>query len=523
MTESNIFPEAFELTSWLVGPYQMRPEGSQSLEEWQIPFHEVALGALKGLAAANHIPDGWVPDPVKGIELYKQLTYERKLHTMIRGLKIYAAERPEEGAIAKFRDNQYDMTNTLAEVFTTAAVGSPIRVKSPTGSGKTAVIVGLTEGLKYKEKRGEEVGVLILVPRKDILGQTTNAFAQFSSNIRPSVYFGEQKNMSDVTVMTYQSFNRAYNEGVLPRNRFDAVIRDESHRAHGDETGRNLRAFCYGNRGNRPLVVFDMSATPKGGGELHYEKTVVEGVGEGLLSPISARRIYTNSRINETEVHRKHDDFLMGEVSGLIDDKARNEQIVQEVLAGLRGGRRTIVRCVRGDNLRHLDVLDKMIRQKGKVEIMNPYMQDIEFRPVHVLAVRGSMSMAERKKIYKIFSEDLNFDLDVLLFVETMTEGWDGPIAKKLINAAPSRSDWLMEQLLGRVLRPYRRYNGELVTAEAVDFIDHSQSGQVSFTDILDRDAPPGMLYREGAIIGKGLIDLRSPWRGENGAFYRAA
>lgn len=519
MTEMHKSPEAIELTNWLVGPYQMHGEDYQDLEAWQVPFHEVALGGLRRLAATERVPDGWAPDPMSGLELYKQLAYERKTHSMIRGLKTYASERPEDGAIAKFRYNQHDMTETLAEAFTSTALGEPIRIKSPTASGKTAVIVGLTEGLKYKEKRSEEVGVLILVPRKDILGQTTQAFEDFSNTIRPTIYFGEQKNMSDVTIMTYQSFNRAYKEGLLPRDRFNAVIRDESHRAQGDETSRNLDAFCYGSRGNRPLAVFDMSATPKGAGELHYEKTVVEGIGEGLLSPISARRIYTNSQINEREIHRKHDDFLMGEVSGLIDDRVRNEQIVREILSGLREGRRVITRCVRGDNLRHLDVLERMIDQKGRVQIMNPYMQDTEFRKAHVLAIRGSMSMSERKKIYKIFSEDLNFDLDVLLFVETMTEGWDGPIAKKLINAAPSRSDWLMEQLLGRVLRPYRRRNGELVTAEAVDFIDRSKSGQVSFTHILDRDAPPRMRYREGAIIGKGLVDLRSPWRGENGAF----
>jgi superfamily II DNA or RNA helicase len=399
-------------------------------------------------------------------------------------------------------------------------IGKPIRVKSPTGSGKTAVIVGLTEGLKYGETPNDEKGVLILVPRKDILDQTVKAFDTFSGTIRPSVYFGEKKELGKVTVMTYQSFNKAYKAGIITREMFDAVVRDESHRARGEETDRNLRHFIHGGKGDKPKAVFDLSATPKVSQEsLHYSKTVVEGISEGILSPVAARRIFTGASIEELEDYDFRDDFSKGEVRSLIHNRERNEIIVREILSGLRSGRRTIVRCLPGQDLLHTRIIEQMIAEQGAVPILNPYMEDRERRPPNVVIVRGDMPIDTRRKIYKIFGQDMNFDLDVLLFVETMTEGWDGPIAKKLINASPCRAEWVVEQLFGRVLRPYKRHSGKTVAAQAIDLIDNSLSGQKSFTDILDRDAPEGMRYREGVVVGKELADLADPQRIPRGAF----
>jgi superfamily II DNA or RNA helicase len=357
------------------------------------------------------------------------------------------------------------------------------------------------------------------------LAQTIAAFEQFSDTIRPSIYFGEQKNLGKVTVMTYQSFNKAYEAGLLTKDMFNAVIRDESHRTGGKTVAKNLHDFCYGSDDEKHMAVFDLSATPRVDAEtLVYSKSVVDGIGEGLLVPVAARRIFTDAQIIErTERFAFQTDFTEGEIGSLIYNQARNEIIVDEILSGLRGGRRTIVRCLPGDKLAHPGVIKDMLEARGKVKIMNPYMEDYERRKPHVAIIRGDMSMNTRKKLYQIFSENMNFDLDVLLFVETMTEGWDGPIAKKLINASPTRAEWLMEQLFGRILRPYQRYSGELVTAEAVDLIDRSDSGQTSFTDILTRDGPEGMRYREGVTVGKDLADLSDPLRRRYGAYEPAA
>ena len=344
-----------DITSWLVGPYG--PEGT-GLEEWQLPFHNIALEGIKRATGLSQIPPEWSPDPAMALDLYEQLRYERTLHGMMYGLRKYVRERPADRVISKFRDNQIDMAETFADALINMSVGEPVHLglKSPTGTGKTAVIVGVTEGLKYAEKGREEVGVLILVPLRDLVEQTCGAFKQYGSRIRPTRYFSDSKDLSPVTVMTYQSFIGAYESGSLRSLKIDAVVCDESHMSRGDKTARSLRAFCQASRGNKPLVVFEMSATPKGG-ELIYEETVVESIGNGLLSPAAARRVYTGSSIMERPTRIEHMDFATDEVRGLIDDPHRNKMIVDEVLSGLASGRRVIVRCLPGDNLRHTTII----------------------------------------------------------------------------------------------------------------------------------------------------------------------
>lgn len=517
---SEVNPAVYPLADWLVGPFgadEQAIRSGEGLEPWRQPFYKMAVSALQRVCGKDDIPQGWMPTPQEGAELYRELSYERKLHSMAGGLKAYIAERPEGSAIARFRNNQHEIAERLGEVFDGVNINKPIIIKSPTASGKTPVIVGLTEGLRY---HNPDVSILELVPRKDILLGMLKAFRQFSKDIDPAVYFGESKDIGKVTIMTYQSFNNAYKKGIITRDMFDAVIRDESHRAHGEATGRALQEFCFGSEDGRHLAVFDMSATPKVAEEkLDYSKSIIEGISEGLLSPVSARSVYTRSQIHETGSFRNRNDFSKIEMHPLIDDKERNKKIIHEITSGLASGRRAIARLVPGDNLRHPQVIKEMLDRLGKVHIVNPYMGDHEYRPINSVILRGDMSMATRNKIYQIFSEDYNFDLDVLLFVETIKEGWDGPIAKKLVNAAPTRQAWVTEQLLGRVMRKYQRHNGEVVTAEAVDLIDESISGQVSFTDILNRDAPAGMMYREGVTIGSNLIDYHNPQRGPMGAF----
>jgi hypothetical protein len=67
-----------------------------------------------------------------------------------------------------------------------------------------------------------------------------------------------------------------------------------------------------------------------------------------------------------------------------------------------------------------------------------------------------------------------------------------------------------MEQVLGRITRPYRRRNGQWVPAEAVSIVDEG-SNAFHVVDVINRYAPQGMAYREGAVIGKGLCDLLIP------------
>jgi|GEM_PF-6040852 len=516
MSEMYRGAEALTVTSTLVGPFDIAGESGQSLAEWEVPFHEIAIGSIRRVIGCEQVPPGWTPTVNEFVALHGQLSYERRLYNMLAGLKGYAAQRPEGSAIEKFRENQHDITEALAMACEGIALREPLKVKSPTGTGKTAVIVGLTEGLKHRERHNgkDGVGVLILAHRLDILDQTVSAFQKFSQTITPTVFNGAKKDLSPVTIMSYQSFNEAYKRGYLPRDLFHVVIRDEAHHAYGDETGRNLFAFCYGGRGDDPLLAFDLTATPRSG-EQDYEQNVVWAINNGLLAPVSARQVRAASNVRSPYSRS-------GERSSMMYDEAYNSQIVDEIVSGLASGRRVVVRCLRGDDRKHPEIIKEMLEQRGEVRIRHPYWERTAHRKANAFVIRGDTKSEVRQGAYRIFGDPSYpdpYQLDVLLFVDTLTEGWDAPIAKMLINAAPSQSDVLVEQLLGRVMRPFQRANGSSVAAEAVDFVLPFMEDQVTAADILSRDGPSGMHYRQGAIIGQDLVDLRRPWRGANSAF----
>jgi hypothetical protein len=120
--------------------------------------------------------------------------------------------------------------------------------------------------------------------------------------------------------------------------------------------------------------------------------------------------------------------------------------------------------------------------------------------------------MKTRSLLTDIFNNELrdgSEGIDVFLFVDTLSRGWNSPITKKVINACPSRSPRAVEQILGRLTRPFRRMDGNLIYGQAVDLVDESKTEQVLFSHILNRYAPEGQRYVEGAIVGPGLLDLR--------------
>lgn len=98
----------------------------------------------------------------------------------------------------------------------------------------------------------------------------------------------------------------------------------------GGITAKNLEAFCYTDRAQKPLAVFNLSATPRVE-ELDYSMTLVRGISRGIVSPVQARLIRDNyddggQDSYENEIHR------------LMNNEKRNNRIVHEILSGLASG-----------------------------------------------------------------------------------------------------------------------------------------------------------------------------------------
>lgn len=514
-------PETVALADWLVGPFSHTEDiPTGDLEAWQVPFYDVAIGGLRQIAGINQeqdLPDNFQPDPVKSVALYRELSYDRKVHGMINNLFTYIDDYKSGALETKLRPHQQDIMDVLAEEIANVGMDRQINIKSPTGTGKTAILTTLIEAMKYKEQPHDSVRALVLLPTKDILSQTIKAFRKFT-NIEAAMYFGESKEIGEVTGMSYQSFANALQRGDIDRNSFDVVVRDEADTFSRGKTGELVDDYCKDTTGRNKLVI-GLTATPHEKQKLSYERTLLESIGDKLLAPLSTYQRHTNAVVHEGSDRDWREDFNGKEVGHLMEDESRNNIVVEEVVSGLQSGRRVLVRCIPGQELRHPEIIRQMLQDKGKVHIRHPYVGDSQRRSIRAVVVPGSMDMKSRGILTSIFNNELDDRIDVLLFVGTLIRGFDSPVAKKVINAAPTRSPVLVEQLLGRVERWFETSTGNIMDAKAVDIVDNTDSGQVTFADIINRDAPEGMRYKPNSIIGPQLADLAERGSKDGSAF----
>jgi superfamily II DNA or RNA helicase len=475
-----------------------------------MPFYKLAIDGIKrisGVGLDEPLPKDFHPDPLKSVELYRELAADRKSHGMINSLHSYITDYKTGVLETSLRDHQREIMDVLAERIATVGAERQINIKSPTGTGKTAILTTLIEGLKYKEQPNDKVRALVLLPSKSVLSQTVNAFQKFT-DIEAAMYFGESQEVGDVTAMTYQSFKKALQRGDVDRDSFDVVIRDEADTFSRSVTGELIDSYCHDPHTGRKKLVIGLTATPHEEQEVAYERTVVESIKDGLLAPLMTYQRHTRATVHEDADRDWREDFKDSEVGHLMDDPERNEIIVEEILSGLASGRRVMARCIPGRDFEHPKIIKKMLEDAQKVRIKHPYMGDVVRRPVRAVIIPGSMSMKHRDLLTGVFNNHLDDRIDVLLFIGTLVRGFDSPVAKKVVNAAPTRSLALAEQLLGRVERWFETHKGNIMDAQAVDIVDHTDSGQITFEEIINRDAPSGMRYKRGAIMGPRLADL---------------
>lgn len=522
-------PETVALADWLVGPFSYDTTGTITgeLAEWQVPFYDIARNGLlriAGLREDAELPPDFQPDPLAGVELYRELEFDRRVHGMINGSIAYVEDYKSGVRTTKLRPHQRDIMDVLVEETVKVGANRQINIKSPTGSGKTAVMVTTVEALKYKDQPNNKARALVLVPSKEVLFQTMQAFKDFT-DLEAVMYFGESKQVGDVTVMTYQSFKSALARGDINEDSFDVVARDENDTFSKHKTGQLIDDYCQNSPTGRKKLVYGFSATPREEQNVVYERTILDSIRDRQLAPLAVYQRHTQSQVHDRDADWR-EEFRESEVSHLMFDEDRNGIIVDEVLSGLASGRRVMARCIPGKDMLHPEIIKDLLLRSGRnrngvVKIQHPYVGDIGHRQIRPVVIKGDMPTTDRRLLTGMFNNHLDDRIDVLLFVGTLIRGFDSPVAKKIINAAPTRSPSLEEQLLGRGMRWFLTQSGNVMSAQAVDLVDNVDGGQVTFEDIINRDAPDGYRYRQGAIIGPDLADLRDHGSAPGSAFER--
>lgn len=512
VTDRSNIEKYYPQANWLlgrpnnIGDEALDGETEVRLEPWQVPLFEVAVNGLLRVArdqGAGSPSEDWAPSPVEGAALYRELAPERKLLGMINSLRQYRKDVTESRIVSPLRDSQELVIDAVERFLTDPSAGFRGYIKKPTGSGKTAIFTSLVAMLKHEENPREPVRTLVLAPKKDIVVQILGedgkrGFGRFASHLEVGAYFQDRKELDKpTTVMTYQSFGRLVDEGVIKGGDYDVVIADELHKASGALTAKKLRNFLEGDQSGQPKIAIGLSATPKDVEGLFtheiYSMGLREAIGDGLLAPVRARVRQTEIVLDEQISHENRHDFANEELEGLIGQEGRNQLIVQEAVAQIEEGRQTIIRCVPGANLRHARLIRN--RLHGQNATITDSQGNISKAAIRAEIVTGDMSQKERAAIYAAFERR---QVQAITFVGVLTEGWDSDVAKCLINACPSKSPDEIEQVLGRILRPYEDPNGKVIVAEAIDIVDRARAKIITCVDILGRDRP----YLPGKIAG---------------------
>lgn len=397
----------------------------------------------------------------------------------------------EGGAENRFRPHQANVFQDLSDF-----VAQPPEdefgtrsgiVKLPTGTGKTVVFSKIVDAL---HKGPADLGVLILVPTKEILHQTvgsdqTRGLGRFAIDAAVGTYFQDSKDLDKpVTVMTYASFNTVRKLGELPDDFCDVLICDEGHHTLGPVTEQNITEF---KRGKLALA---FTATPDYGDykQLNrvfrttvHEVDTREAIETGLLAPFQYLAYKTNYKI-DIDLYEKSR-FTPKELERLASIEARNRAGVAFAKNLVQQGMGVLVSCLPGENVLHAKVIAEMLNRES-VET------ESGSRPIKAAQVDGSMEYEERKDIYDQFERG---EIDVLTFVDVIKEGWDSNRAKGLINLRPTCSPVFSDQRRGRIMR--LTDNREL--AVEVDFIDETQKRQYTALHALGE-----YKYRRGKIFG---------------------
>jgi len=317
------------------------------------------------------------------------------------------------------RDHQIEALDQLSGRLSNGAMRT--WVDAPTGSGKTIMFSALASAVGG--------AALVLVPRRNLAEQTEAAFARFFPDI--TIYTGpDYAGTNGVTITTYQAALRHAEK--MNWSHLDLLICDEAHTALGAQTSRLL------DRAESAVVVgFTATGSTTTG---HVEQVFgpvsatldrASAIERGILCPLRSLRVERSVDLSEVAITRG--DFDQASLGRALD-KAMWHKACADIWdshfaeLGLAG-----------------------VAYTATVAQAHALADEMTARGIKAAAVSGQTSKRDLRQILKDFGEE---KIDVLCNADLLTEGWDETRAAVVMHLAPTTSERVFVQRLGRVMRP---------------------------------------------------------------------
>ncbi len=303
-------------------------------------------------------------------------------------------------------------------------------IVAPTGAGKTIMLSALVGKRHEKGRR-----VLVIQHRDELVSQNKAKFEKVNPYITTSIVNGTVKHWDGEAVFSMvQTMSRDRN--LRDRPMFDMVVVDEGHHAAAPTYMKVINAVL---EDNDSAEIVGFTATPNRGdgkglrsvfNNCAHQIELATLIREGFLVRPKSFVIDLGVGDQLDNVTKRGKEYDMEEVAAIMDRQVINDRIVSEWKAKA-SGRKTVVFCSTVSHAEH--VCDSFINSGVKANF-----------------VTGETDKDERAQML----HDLEFgDLQVIVNVAVLTEGFDAPPVSCVILTRPCSQKGTMVQMIGRGLR----------------------------------------------------------------------
>lgn len=304
-------------------------------------------------------------------------------------------------------------------------------VVAPTGAGKTVMLSALV-GARYKKGKR----ILLMQHRDELVSQNESKFKKVNPYITTSIVNGTVKNWEgDAIFSMVQTISRERN--LRDRPKFDMLVIDEAHHAAAQTYQTVIDAV---REDNEDIEIVGFTATPnRGDGKglrnvfdnCAHKIEIGTLIREGYLVTPKTFVVDVGTTEALSNVRRTSSgEFDMDAVAEIMNVTVVNERVVEEWRKAA-GTRKTVVFC---STVEHAQNLCDVFVQNGVV----------------AECVFGHTPKEERAQI---LSDLEHGDVQVVVNVMVLTEGFDAPPVSCVVLTRPCSQKGTMIQMIGRGLR----------------------------------------------------------------------
>lgn len=299
----------------------------------------------------------------------------------------------------------------------------------PTGAGKTILFAQLPL------MRKDSLPMLVLAHRAELLNQAKSKIELINPELSVGIEQAEKKaGYTDVVIASVPTLGRDNSSRIeeYPKDYFKTIVVDEAHHAAATSYRRILDYF-------NPDLLLGVTATPQRSDsvrlidvfqEIVYYKSIQDLIKQGWLSPLTGYRVKTTTDISSVEI--QNGEYKQDQLLEAVDNPIRNSSIVN-AYNDLALNKKTIVFAA---GVNHAKSLARAFEENGSL----------------VRIILGETEEQERSQILSDFSAG---NINIIINVGVLTEGFDEPSIEAIILAKPTRSTLLYTQIVGRGTRLY--------------------------------------------------------------------